>query len=382
MDQYTMMDTLGRAYANNELEALRPLLADKCDYSSQYANESAEGAEEIITYMEAVHRSVDETCAYTYRVIDMDSILKNGVTVDAIDNQEGMHPCRYSLLLYQYGADHPVGVITAMLDLQGKFISIWVARDKNMFDVTFLGEELGPDSPKDLPSTVMPLIDHRKYVYGKADVAAIRKMRDKAEDTAEGVYIWRRADEYVKQWLPEQDYNVRESKIFADCIGYRCDRRGIDYTIFLYAYGHERTSQLDGAFCSKLAKKPFAQNSIILILYLKVDRYPVGSEILYRVKNYYGGAIRRPEFWRLKEVNGSYLLEYYPRKEMMDQTWQFMYAFNQEDTDTYDCIIADDNPSIGKRQIIRRIDKHEKIGSGMLYPTTYYFAGGAGNDKQ
>ena len=71
-----------------------------------------------------------------------------------------------------------------------------------------------------------------------------------------------------------------------------------------------------------------------------------GAEIKYRVRNYCGSDTHSPEFWHLKEVNGSYLFEYYPRKEMMDQTWQFMYAFNREDTDIYDCIITDDNPSI------------------------------------
>jgi hypothetical protein len=40
------------------------------------------------------------------------------------------------------------------------------------------------------------------------------------------------------------------------------------------------------------------------------------------------------------------ILEYYPCKEMADQLWQFMYAFNREDTDIYDCIITDENPSI------------------------------------
>ncbi|MEI3099744.1 MAG: hypothetical protein V8T41_07695 [Oscillospiraceae bacterium] len=35
--------------------------------------------------------------------------------------------------------------------------------------------------------------------------------------------------------------------------------------IFMYAYGQKKTSQLDGDFCSKLAKEPFAENSIILI---------------------------------------------------------------------------------------------------------------------
>ena len=71
-----------------------------------------------------------------------------------------------------------------------------------------------------------------------------------------------------------------------------------------------------------------------------------GNEVTYRVRNYCGSDTTEPEFWHLKELDGKYIFEYYPRKEMMDQTWQFMYAYNREDCDIYDCIITDENPSI------------------------------------
>lgn len=345
MDQYTMMDILGKAFADGEIDALRPLMAADCDYASQYANKSFSGASEILSNMESVHKNIDETCAYTYKVIELESVLANGLTLADLDNQAGTHPCRYGLLLYQYGSDYPVAVVACMIDLYEKFRSIWLSRDTSKFNETFYGEELGPDSPDDLPSTVVPLTTHDRHVNEMRSSFAGQKW-DKTVDTADGIYIWRKADEYAKQWLPEQGYSVLESQIFDDCIGYRCNRKGYIYTIFMYAYGQKKTSQLDGDFCSKLAKEPFAENSIILILYLNVDRYIAGAEIKYRVRNYCGSDTHSPEFWHLKEVSGSYLFEYYPRKEMMDQTWQFMYAFNREDTDIYDCIITDDNPSI------------------------------------
>ena len=46
MDQYTMMDILGKAFADGEIDALRPLMAADCDYASQYANKSFSGASE------------------------------------------------------------------------------------------------------------------------------------------------------------------------------------------------------------------------------------------------------------------------------------------------------------------------------------------------
>lgn len=39
MDQYTMMDILGKAFADGEIDALRPLMAANCDYASQYAKQ-------------------------------------------------------------------------------------------------------------------------------------------------------------------------------------------------------------------------------------------------------------------------------------------------------------------------------------------------------
>ena len=71
MDQYTMMDILGKAFADGEIDALRPLMAADCDYASQYANKSFSGASEILSNMESVHKNIDETCAYTYKVIDL-----------------------------------------------------------------------------------------------------------------------------------------------------------------------------------------------------------------------------------------------------------------------------------------------------------------------
>ena len=340
-----MMDILGRAFADGQFDALRPLMAEDCDYASEYANTTFWSASEILANMESVYKNIDESCAYTYKVIELESVMANGLTLTDLDNNPEMHPCRYGLLLYQYSSDYPVAVVCCMVDQCGKFCSIFLSRDKTKFNTTFWGEECGPDSPDDLPSTVAPLTNRERQV-NEMSVSFSGQKREKPADTTDGIYIWRKADEYVKQWLPNQGYSVLESEIFEDCIGYRCNRLGYNYTIFMYAYGQEKTSLLDGEFCSKLAKEPFAENSIILILYLNVHRYMATSEVRYRVRNYCGSDTHSPEFWHLKEFNGSYMLEYYPRKEIMDQIWQFMYAFNRESTDIYDCIITDDNPSI------------------------------------
>ena len=196
----------------------------------------------------------------------------------------------------------------------------------------------------DLPSTVQPLTSKARQVAELRSGLARQKWNSPTEVTAE-VYIWRKADEYIKQWLPSKGYTVLESEIFEDCIGYRCNRKGHAYTVFMYAYGERKTALLDGEYCSKFKSFPFAENSTILIVYLKVDRNADGDNVEYKVGRY-GGTASEPELWRLNDIDGMPILEYYPRKEIADQIWQFMYAFNREDTDVYDCIITDNNPSI------------------------------------
>lgn len=345
MDQFNMMNILGNAFAKGEVDALIPLMAEDCDYVSQYANKTVKGATAILANMKAVHENINETCTYTYKIIELELILADGLTLRDLDNQEGVYPCPYGLLLYQYSTDKPVAVVVCMIDFYDTFKSIWLCRDKTKFNVSFYGEEAEQDSPKDLPSTVAPLTIHDRHAEEMRNAFSGQSW-DATVDGTNGIYIWRKADEYVKQWLPGKGYTILKSVIFDDCIGYRCSRKGHSYSIFMYAYGKKKTTQLDGAFCSKLAKLPFAEKSTILILYLNVNRYMDGEEIKYRVRNYFGSDQYEPEFWHLKDRNGTYLFEYYPRKEMVDQTWQFMYAFNREDTDIYDCIITDDNPSI------------------------------------
>ncbi len=237
-----------------------------------------------------------------------------------------------------------------MIDFVKKLRAIWTHRSKSnpvftsSIEESSAEEPTNDDLPKDLPSTVTPLTAHdRQVAEARKAFSGQRWTAPKNED--DNIYIWRKADEYIKQWLSSKEYKVLESAVFEDCIGYRCNRRGYAYTVFMYAYGERKTTLLDGEYCNKLKSLPFAQNSMVLVVYLKVDRKINGNNIEYKVGRY-GGTDAEPDLWRLNEIDGKPILEYYVRKEMADQLWQFMYAFNHEDTDVYDCIITDDNPSI------------------------------------
>lgn len=197
----------------------------------------------------------------------------------------------------------------------------------------------------DSPSTVAPLTSHDRYV-AELQRSFSGQVRNKPVEVENGIYVWRKADEYTKKWLPDKGYAILESAIFDDCIGYKCIRNGCVYTVFMYACEGTNIPRLSAESCAKLAELPFAQDSIVLILYLNVCRYSDGLETKYRVRYYSGDDNSSPELWLPKKLYGRHVFQYFPCKEILDQTFQFMYAFNREDTDIYDCIITDNDPSI------------------------------------
>lgn len=196
----------------------------------------------------------------------------------------------------------------------------------------------------DLPSTVQALTVDARHLTELRGVFSGQKWDSPVETSAE-IYIWRKADEYIKSWLSNKGYAISESAVFDDCVGYRCVRNGVAYTVFMFAYGKYESSLPSGEYCSKFKSFPFAEHSIVLITCLQVDRKVTADGAEYTIGRC-GRTDLEPELWRVNDINGMPILEYFPRMEMMAQTWQFMYAFNHECTDVYDCIITDDNPSI------------------------------------
>jgi hypothetical protein len=155
-------------------------------------------------------------------------------------------------------------------------------------------------------------------------------------------YIWEQADHFVKEWLPDQGYKIDSSEIEEDCIGYRCYRNNETYTIFVYAFGEERTAQLDGDHCIKLTKLPYAEGSIVLVLYLHVDEQENGDgELVYEVQSY-AGKSEPMELWRVITVQERNILDFYPRKEINDMVFRFIAAYNNKSIDTFEAIFTPD----------------------------------------
>ena len=350
MDFSEKIELLGQAFAFGKTDELAVYLNENCTYHSDYAHKHLTSAAQIIKSMnsvaEAVKRNNEEgkNSTYTYRTIKLAEVFKEGVSLDDLYGDSFFDVCEEGVLLYQFGDPNPVAVVYAKSNPGGFFTEINLSRNKKWFAVTFYGDDGLEDSFKDIPYTVKPMSSHDRQVQEMRSVWTHQDYDYENLDDSE-VYIWRQADKFIKDWLDDNGYYVRESQVFDDCIGYRCNRNNYAYTVFMYAYGQEKTAQLDGDYCKKLLDYDLSDHSTVLVVYLNVKRRKNGESFTYTVCNYAGDEDRSIELWRVIEVAGKPILEYYPRKEMMDATDELMYAFNRSSMDVYDCIVCAQNPS-------------------------------------
>lgn len=346
MTNYDLIALLGKAFADGEVDALAPHLAKDCIYYSEYASKGLSSAEQIVERMKQVYSQLDKTNRYTYTIKQLSEVTDPKKAQAILKNLPDVIMNEYCLYLYQYDRGKPIAIAILSQNSRGKICEILLTRNIGVFNIPFYTGEGEDDSPYDLPSTVTPLTPHDRQVKELRRAFSGQHLDDIPEEEKDNLYIWRQADLFVKDWLKNNGYYVSESQIQEDCIGYRCNRKGYAYTVYMYAYGKEKTAPLDGDYCEKLGQNDFSKNSTVLIVYLKVKRFKQGEKASYKVCHYSGDEGACIELWRLNKVNGRPILEYYTRKEMIDDgTNALMYAFNNDSLDVYDCIISEQNPS-------------------------------------
>ena len=113
MTTYELMDVLGKAFADGEVDALTPHIAKNCVYSSEYANKRFESADEIIERMKYVYSNVDESSKYTYSIVRLDEISNLSDVENLIVDSTDFELVDYGLYLYQYDNHNPVSVVIA-----------------------------------------------------------------------------------------------------------------------------------------------------------------------------------------------------------------------------------------------------------------------------
>lgn len=147
----------------------------------------------------------------------------------------------------------------------------------------------------------------------------------------------RDADIFFGKLLSDRSYNVQEkANVSSDCIGYRCLKNGRFFTVYMYAFGEEQISQLDGEFCSQLWDNPLSKDSTVLVAYLQVKRTASGPQIC----DYTGNPKGLINFCQLTTIKDKPVLLYFPSERMHELFYKFVTAFNTDNTDLYHTILT------------------------------------------
>lgn len=300
---------LAKSFETGNVDELSKILKDDCTYHSDYSSESFSTASQILENISKVYSSLDNDSKYNCKITELKDVLKSKSVF-----RFNQVKC---LILCQYG-DCINSVVTIKTNINNNITHIELSRDRNLYNVDFYDYSIEPDSPNDVPKT------------------AFEKVSDKNN------YIWKNANSFIEKFLREKDYIISESIPFEDCIGYRCNKYCHDYTVFMFAYGQKQTIPISGEFCSKLRLYSFAQNSTILIVYLKVEKTKKGHKYEYSTYGCYGKN-NNVEFWKLKYINEKNILCYFSSNELESRINEFVYAYNNDSLDIYDMIIDENN---------------------------------------
>lgn len=351
---------VGRAFADKEYDPLHKQLAEDCAYVSEVSGAVLASADEIIKRMKWVNETASPC---SVRVANLVDITKDGAMDRLQEGRRGkLHPS--ALLLFSDSKDYPESIITITQDDETEKIqSIHLSRSRTLFDVLFYN---GTDSPYDTPATVMPVEIRGQYERPLGDLTGILP-RDL--DEKDKPYIWIEADRFLKGWLKDNGYYVRETRTFEYCVGYKCNKNHSFFTVYMYAFGNYRPISLDGERCSSLLDYDFSKDSTVLITYLRVRKNQDDKTASYTVGRY-DSVDEAPQLWTIREVNGQHILQYYPRAEVLTAVDKFISAFNHDSPDAFDCFVDKrvtfdkyKKPVIGKSSVYADLLKlHRQFG--------------------
>ena len=347
MNNYDLMNILGNAFVYGELDSLKEHLAEDCEYVSEYANKHIFTSKEIINRMDFVYSNLDLKSRYKYKIVPIQDIIKNDKSVK--EQQKATNNEEYAILLYQYNDEYPVAVVSTEIEQQtGKITKILLSRNSEIYNVDFYRADMGEDSPLDVPSTVKALSSDVLWI----NFVNFNNCANPEDYYNETIYIWKKADEYIKNFLLDMGYRIIESQIFEDCIGYKTVRNNCVYTIYMFAYGKKKSTVLNGNYCKKYLDYKFSENSKVLFVCLNVKRFRTGKKIEYEFKGFrtriktdydflgYYADENYPEFLSVILIKDKYLLVNYSEEENIDILYKMLSAFNNDSIDIYEIILS------------------------------------------
>jgi len=318
------LEVLAKCYETLDFQELREILAADCEYVSGSAAIHIKGGRGIYSFLSSIAENITEQTRY-YAVI---------TEIAAVS--ERMEKARFAvgtpcIALAQYEPHQYVAQVFVETDKAGKIMRITVSKDHRY--QTAIRENGGCYS---VISGVKPQVavqgdtitigEMLTMAYGEEVVDNI----DKREHGPTQAYnIWQAADGFFLRYLKDQGLVLERSEIEEECIAYAVTHGGKAYTIFMFAFGDRKTTQLDGKLCAWLKTYDIAQNKRVLVAYLHVTVREDGPA----VKSYRDSDI---ELWELKEIGDTHILAVWNKGRIDYFTSQVIAAFNSGNRDLWE----------------------------------------------
>lgn len=317
-----LLGVLANAMCNGAVAKLRDVMNENCSYRSDYSGKKEYGIQDIIETIGNVYDNLDDTTAYCYELVPTFEEIIEEERADLPGIFAGNWCCR----LYQ--EEKLAAVIFVKYDANKKITSILLSRKSS-----YLKSFAKKSGPKVEEKDFVPVDTLLQQRFGTEDT--IRNMRHDKIDTVDedGAYVWQKADDFIKDWFWENSYRLSDTELFDDCIGYACTRRGVEYAVYVYAYGKRKTSLLDGDYCAKLRDYTLSKNRTILVIYLHVTAEENDEGETTFFVGQYNSKEDAPEVWKLGWIGDRSVMLFFPRKEMVDLGRRFEAAYNAQRLD-------------------------------------------------
>lgn len=326
-----LLGVLANAMCNGAVTKLRDVMNENCSYRSDYSGKKEYGVRDIIESIGNVYNNLDDTTAYRYELVP----AYEEIIEEEREDLPGIFTGNWCCRLYQ--AEKLAAVIFVKYDANKKITSILLSR-KSSYLKSF-AKKSGPKVEEKDYIAVDTLLQQR---FGEEDT--IRNMRHEKITTVDeaGAYVWQKADDFIRDWFRENSYRLNDTELFDDCIGYACTRRGVEYAVYVYAYGKRKTSMLDGDYCAKLRDHKLSKDRTILVIYLHVTAEESDEGETTFFVGQYNSKDDAPEVWKLGWIGDRSVMLFYPRKEMVDLGRRFEAAYNAQRLDILQTLFSSD----------------------------------------
>lgn len=340
LDTYKLLPSLGLHNSYCELHALamfshascgeRPYILDEylaknCMYRSDYADVSLFGAGKIAARFKDVAEALDDTCRYTCEIVYSEHELLQ------TDNLPEVYRGKYCAVTYQGGELAYIAFLT--VNENREIDNILLSCDPRY--LKRFAEMKENDNTKELESRTWMI---------KEFCGTISEMRSTEIPTyyPDTVHIWKKADEYTLSLLEDEGYIITDTVLNKDSIGYACERKGVQYAVFMYASNECTSLHIDGEYCSRLRDEPISQGREVLVISLRVCKQEKeDGDTRYIVKDHFFED-HWAEIWQVASFLGKNILIYYPKKEILDLAPRLISAYNTMDLDALKAITSTD----------------------------------------